>query len=237
MTKWSNGNGPDSKKKQRSERNVSRESIVVGGRGLGRQRKKNRRTKPQMKRNGEKKMKKKKKKRRGEEGEPASSEDLARFDEDGAEFQVVDEGVDGALERRLQQQLGLGQRRLAARLQRRPVLEGAVQPQRHAAEHEAQHQQPQKVVAQKRHVRRFWWSSETKKSKKINTQNISTCSGLLTVGKLTWAKVLFGTKYWKYTSLKMIGWSFRTHWCKLELKVLKIAEVTCVWLEMGTAPT
>ncbi len=100
-------------------------------------------------------MKKKKKKRRGEEGEPASSEDLARFDEDGAEFQVVDEGVDGALERRLQQQLGLGQRRLAARLQRRPVLEGAVQPQRHAAEHEAQHQQPQKVVAQKRHVRRF----------------------------------------------------------------------------------
>ncbi len=42
-------------------------------------------------------------------------------------------------------------------------------------------------------------------------------------------------KYLKYTSLKMIGWSFWTHWSKLELEVLKIAEVICVWLEMGDA--
>ena len=26
----------------------------------------------------------------------------------------------------------------------------------------------------------------------------------------------------------MIGWSFWTHWCKLELEVLKIAEVMCL---------
>ena len=48
-------------------------------------------------------------------------------------------------------------------------------------------------------------------------------------------KNYFMLKCLKYTSLKMIGWSFWTHWCKLELEVLKFAEVICVWLEMGAA--
>ena len=66
---------------------------------------------------------------------------LSGLDESGADFQVVDQRVYGALERRLQQQVVLGQRRLRPGQQGGPVLERAVQAQRHAAEDEAQHQQ------------------------------------------------------------------------------------------------
>ena len=80
---------------------------------------------------------------------------------------MVDESVHGSFERGLQEQIGFGQRRLGARQKRRPVFERPVEAQRHAAEDEPQQQQTQKVIAQKRQIRRF-----CKKKKKIKMKLI-----------------------------------------------------------------
>ena len=83
----------------------------------------------------------------------SSSQDLPGLDEHRAQFQVVDQRVHGAFQRRLQQQIGFRKRRLRSGQQGGPVLEGPVQTQGNAAEDEAQDEQPEEIVAQERKIR------------------------------------------------------------------------------------
>ena len=95
-------------------------------------------------------------------------ENLSRFDEDVAEFQVIDQRVHCSFKRRLKNQICFGQRRLRARQQSWPVLEGPVKAKGNAAEYKTQQQKSQKVVTQERYIRRFYLKKKEPKHQLIH---------------------------------------------------------------------